>query len=201
MHHRKTLGPGEHSSHAPHSTSALTRTSDEAYAKRGILDLKYPIERGTVLNWDAMEKLWHHTFCDELRVAPEEHLVLLSEPPMILKSARERTAQTMFETFHAPALYLANSAVLTLYAAGRATGAVLSSGHEITCAVPIYHGHALPNATLSLDMGGRDLTDYLTKRLVERGYEIDSCTARGVVREVKEKLCHVALDYADESAN
>jgi actin-related protein len=40
--------------------------------------LKYPIERDIVTNWDGMDKIWHHTFYDELRVALEEHPILLT---------------------------------------------------------------------------------------------------------------------------
>ena len=52
---------------------------NEAKAKRGFLTLKYPIEYGNVINWDDMEKIWHNIFRNELRVAPVEHLALLTE--------------------------------------------------------------------------------------------------------------------------
>merc|ERR1712039_1094998 len=144
---------------------------DEAQSKRGVLTLKYPIEHGIITNWDDMEKIWHHTFYNELRVAPEEHPVLLTEAPLNPKANREKMTQIMFETFNTPAMYVAIQAVLSLYASGRTTGIVLDSGDGVSHTVPIYEGYALPHAILRLDLE-QEMATAAASTGLEKSYEL-----------------------------
>jgi len=171
---------------------------DPPNAKRGTFTLKYPIERGIVTNWDDAEKIYHWLFYTELQTAPEEHPVLLTEVPLNPKANREKMAQIMFETFNVPALHIALQPVLSLHSSGRDTGVVLESGDGVTHVVPIYKGYALTHGIKRLDLGGRDLTDYMLKILSERGYQFTTAADHNIVRDIKEKLCYVALNFDEE---
>jgi len=65
---------------------------DEAQQRRGVLHVDYPIDHGKIVNWDSMEKIWHHIIYNELRVTAEEHPVLITEGSISPLQNREKMA-------------------------------------------------------------------------------------------------------------
>ncbi len=159
---------------------------DEAFSKAGILGflaMAYPVQHGAVANWDDFEKVLHQTFYNELRVAPEEHPLFMTESPaMQERGMRQKLTQIAFETFNVAALYLESSAVLSLLASGHTSGLVFESGEGITAATPVIKGRAIDVATQWAPCGGGDVTERLGKSI---------STNAMLSKRVKEKMCHV----------
>jgi len=189
----------------PHNPSVMVGmgqrdkyVGDEAQSRRSNLTLSYPIENGIVTNWDRMEQVLHHMFYNELRVAPEEHPTIGTETVWNPLPNREKHTQIMFETFNVPAYYMAITGVLALYASGRTTGVVVDCGDGSSSVVPVVDGLWLKRASLRRPYGGRLATEYLTEILTEHGYYFESTAEKEIVRDIKEKLGYVALDFDAE---
>jgi len=148
-----------------------------------------------VTNWDDMEKVYHHTFSNELRVDPEEYAVLLTESSLNPKSNRGKMAIMVFETFNIPAFYVSKRAALSLYASERLSGTVVDIGSDVTHITPIFEGYCLPHAVTSVDMGDISLTDTLVRLLEVRGFSFSTSAEREAVTDMKRRLCYVAFDY------
>lgn len=77
---------------------------------------------------------------------------------------------------------------------GLLTGVVVDSGDGVTHIVPVFDGFALPHLTRRLDVAGRDVTRYLIKLLLLRGYAFNRTADFETIRQIKEKLCYVGYD-------
>jgi len=167
---------------------------EEASELRAMLDVRYPMENGIVRDWEDMRHVWNYTFYDKLKIDPTTTKILLTEAAMNPKQNRKRLVQEMFETYHFKGVSVAVQAVLTLYAQGLVTGIVLDSGDGVTHIVPVFDGYSLPHLTRRLDIAGRDITKFLIKLLLLRGYAFNDSADFETIRQLKEKLCYVAYD-------
>jgi len=191
------VGRPKHEAMMPGSEQRDYYMGEEAMSKKGVLSISYPIEHGIVKDWADMEKVWHYTFFDGLRINPEEHPVIVTEAPMNPKKNRERMVEMLFEKFSVPATFVVIQAVMSLYSSGRTTGTVVDSGDGVTHVVPVYEGFTMPHAIQRLDLAGRDLSEYMVKILHESGVNMTSSAEKEIVRNMKETSCYVCQDGID----
>ena len=179
------------------ATSGVARANHDGCgaAQGGIQVLVIVVLRDIVAIWNDMKEIRHHTFYNELRVAPEEHAVSLTEALLNPKKNRERTTQIMFETFYVRAACVAIQIVLFFYASVRMTDSVMDTGDGVShTTVPIYRACALHHAIL---LAGRDFTEHLMN-LTERGYSFTASAEREIARDVKENRSYNGLDCDTE---
>jgi len=177
----------------------------DAMQKRAALNLKWPVQDGVVTEWGEMEKLWRHTFDNELRMAiggdkddTDCHGVLLTDSPTNSKQNREQLLQVMFDTFKVQNFYVAAQAVLSLYATGRTTGIVCDCGEAVSHTVPIFEGYPMPHAIQKVTLAGNQLTDYLIQILFDSKINLYAPVHRATAVRIKEELCHVSMDFDNE---
>jgi len=180
---------------------------EEAQAKRPLYDVDYPIRHGIIDNWDNMEKFWQRCLYQYLNCYPEEHYVLLTEPPMNSPENRELTAEIMFETFNVPGLYIAVQAVLALCASllskggggdSKITGTVIDSGDGVTHVIPVVEGYVIGSCIKHIPLAGRDVTNFVLDQLRARGENFPADDALNIAKTIKEKFCYVCPDLVKE---
>lgn len=170
----------------------------EAEKKFGILDISYPIQGGTIVNWDEMERIWANTFYGELKISTEEHNLLLSESPFITRKDREKMLEMMFETFNCASTYLVAQSVLAAYSVGKSTGISIDCGHTSLNFAPIYEGFLQRHCVQHIPIAGKDINDILINLLIKNGQVIDSKMQKQSIIKAKESFCFLRHDNEDE---
>ena len=170
----------------------------EAEKKFGILDISYPIQGGKIVNWNEMERIWTNTFYSELKIAPEEHNILLSESPFTSREDREKTLETMLETFNCASVYIEAQSVLAAYSVGKSTGISVDCGHTSLNFAPVYEGFLIKNCVHHIPIGGKDINDFLINLLMRNGQVIESKMQKQSITKAKELYCYICQNYEDE---
>lgn len=78
---------------------ALAAANGPGYA------INYPIRHGQIENWDHMERFWSNSIFKYLRVEPEDHYFLLTEPVRYQLPRANATAGDQFtniQTYTSP---------------------------------------------------------------------------------------------------
>ncbi|XP_065564198.1 actin-3-like [Artemia franciscana] len=169
----------------------------EFEARRDILTANYPVQHGIVKDYDVLEKIWGYIFDHKLRISPENHPVLLTEAPLNPEAKTDEIYQIMFEKFNIKELCIEKHPILTLLGMRKPNGIVVDCGDDVTNVTPVYNGTILLKDCLSVYLGDKDVTDHLKQLLMNsHSVHFESDT----VRDIKERICHVALDFEKEMA-
>ncbi|CCE27455.1 related to actin-like protein [Claviceps purpurea 20.1] len=181
----------------------------------GEIQLRRPVERGFIVNWEAQKEIWdqelfgHHggaaTACD-----PAETRLILSEPPNGLPVLQQNCDQVVFEEYGFQSYYRgigssfnAYHDIQALFQTPRDTPTVantpaevvlvIDSGYSHTTVTPLLRGQPLHSAVRRLDIGGKFLTNYLGRLISLRHFDMRNETF--IVNEMKEAACYVSLDF------
>ncbi|PNJ72608.1 actin-like protein 7B [Pongo pygmaeus] len=156
------------------------------------LKLVNPLKHGIVVDWDCVQDIWEYIFRTAMKILPEEHAVLVSDPPLSPSSNREKYAELMFETFGIPAMHVTSQSLLSIYSYGKTSGLVVESGHGVSHVVPISEGDVLPGLTSRADYAGSDLTNYLMQLLNKAGHAFTDDHLH-IIEHIKKKCCYAAF--------
>jgi actin-related protein len=153
---------------------------------------RYPIEHGHVKDWDDLEILYHHIFYEALRMSPADSPLILTESVHTTELEKKKQAEIMIEKFDVPALYFGLAPVLGLYASGRTTGLAVDIGYNFTSVVPVHENEPVIEGVMTTDIGGHDITNYLSIALVNQYF--DTMRYKSIIEDIKHNKSFVIDD-------
>ncbi|ORY63874.1 actin family [Pseudomassariella vexata] len=179
----------------------------------GEIAFRRPVEKGFIVNWEAQKEIWEREFFDAKapqQCDPSETTLLLAEPPNSLPVLQTNCDQMVFEEFgfasyarcNGPALNAWHD-VQAIFRTPRAPDMVaqlpaevlmvIDSGYSHTTVTPVLRGRPVHPAVRRLDVGGKLMSNYLTRLLSLRHYDMRNDPY--IVNEIKEQACYVSLDF------
>lgn len=123
--------------------------------------------------------------------------MFLTQAAITPNKQTEKMAEFFFETIQAPAIFVAPQPLLSMYSSGRGTGVVVDIGEGVTTFFPVYDGYAITPYIRRVDLGGKEMTQYLQFLLRKSGHIFSSSSEFEVVREMKEACSECATSGMD----
>ncbi len=167
----------------------------DAAKMRGVLKIKHPIDRSSIMDWKSYYEILNYIFYSLLRVENlSDYPVFYCEPPFIQKETKEYIARLFFETHRVKSLIMMPTPLLALFSVGLTTGLVIESGDGLTWIVPIINGQIIQHAVQKVPLAGVDVNHNLKNLLMREGISIASSAADEIIQDIKEKNCYFVLD-------
>eukprot|EP00656_Telonema_subtile_P000534 TRINITY_DN10245_c0_g1_i1.p1 TRINITY_DN10245_c0_g1~~TRINITY_DN10245_c0_g1_i1.p1 ORF type:complete len:408 (-),score=125.39 TRINITY_DN10245_c0_g1_i1:86-1309(-) len=191
------------------------------YEYRDHMEIKPTLVNGEVVDWEAAEQMYGHALHTRLQASTSQHPLLMVEQSFAASEQRSKMCEMMFEKFEAPAFFLSKDAVLSAFAAGRASGLVVDVGSGLSRVSPVHDGYILKKGITKNNLAGEAITKWMHRSIQGKGtvvrphYSITkeakpegvtvlprtlahetesfkSWMVNDVVRDIKESLCHVS---------
>jgi actin-related protein len=171
---------------------------EEAFQLRGVLKLMYPFEKGRIADWNAIESILYHCFYTQMRVDPEEEIVLFFYNPYWSLTDRGKILEILFETFNSPGFFFVDFYKFILYQ--RKIPNALFIDFQDSCIFFCYYNNYkfISSIYKELDYGFRDLVEYMRRLLRQREYSFTTSAEREIVKDIVEKTCFFAMDPKNE---
>ncbi len=168
---------------------------NDAMKMRGVLKVKYPLQRGVIMDWEEYYEILNYIFYTLLRVDNlSNYPVMYAEHPFVPRETKEYIARVLFETHRVKSLIMLQSPFLSMFSVGITTGLVVESGDGVTWIVPIVNGQIYHQAIQKLNLAGIDVNHNLKSLMMREGINIESSAAEEILKEIKEKNCYFVID-------
>eukprot|EP01084_Bolivina_argentea_P047631 87792_1 len=167
--------------------------------------LRYPIEKGIIINWDQIELLWSCIFTKMgINDRFKEFGIMHSDIPINVNStennfeSRSKLIQLMFEKYDFSKCYISSTAVTTLYASGRNTGITVDCGKDQIVISPVYEGFIDTYGVTKFPLSSKLIQNYLLTLLKSYNIPLLNCTTSNQIISYWNTLYNINNDkYID----
>ena len=159
----------------------------------GVIKLKYPLSHGIFQDDKDIASIFEYIYSNlDMSITEiKEHPVLIAEPILNPQENRNNIAKVLFDTYKIEHLFFASQPILSLFSTSSTSGAVLETGDGVTQSCIIYEGYTIPGSYKRINLGGKEVTEYLQYLLNKKGYDLNNSDGFQITKKIKEELCEI----------